>query len=79
MSVWFGFFLRLFLCFVAAKFFLHAVGVEGREYLMGLTLLLLANVYWLGYLVFRDQRAASSPPGEQASESHPPREPISEG
>jgi len=79
MSVWFGFFLRLFLCFVAAKFFLHAVGVDSRGYLMGLTLLLLANVYWLGYLVFRDQRAANSPPAERASESHSPREPISEG
>ena len=55
MSKVFSFFLRLFLCFAAAKLLLRAIGVEARDYLVGLTLLLLANVYWFSYLVFRDR------------------------
>ncbi len=58
MSTAFRFFLRLFLCFVAARFLLSAIGVEGRGYLVGLTILFLANVYWFSYLVFRDRSAA---------------------
>ena len=58
MSTAFSFFLRLFLCFVAARFLLQAIGVEGRDYLVGLTLLFLVNVYWFSYLVFRDRSAA---------------------
>lgn len=58
MSTVFSFFLRLFLCFVAARFLLQAIGVEGREYLVGLTVLFLANVYWFSYLVFRDRTVA---------------------
>ena len=57
MSTVFSFFLRLFLCFVAAKFLLQAIAVEGRDYLLGLTLLFLVNVYWFSYLVFRDRTA----------------------
>jgi hypothetical protein len=57
MSAAFSFFLRLFLCFAAAKFLLRAIEVEGRDYLVGLTLLFLANVYWFSYLVFRDRTA----------------------
>jgi hypothetical protein len=57
MSIAFSFFLRLFLCFVGARFFLQAIGVEGRLYLVGLTLLFLVNVYWFSYLVFRDRTA----------------------
>jgi hypothetical protein len=55
MSKAFSFFLRLFLCFAAARLLLRAIGVEGRDYLVGLTLLFLANVYWFSYLVFRDR------------------------
>ena len=55
MSTAFSFFLRLFLCFVVARFLLQAIGVEGRGYLLGLTLLFLVNVYWFSYLVFRDR------------------------
>jgi hypothetical protein len=55
MSTVFSFFLRLFLCIVAARFLLQAIGVEGREWLVGLTLLFLVNVYWFSYLVFRDR------------------------
>ena len=67
MSALFGFFLRLFICFVAAKFFLVALGLDNRQYLLGLTALLTANVYWLSYLTFRDRQAPApgrEPPGE---------------
>jgi hypothetical protein len=60
MSKAFSFFLRLFLCFVAARFLLQAIDVEGREYLVGLTLLFLVNVYWFSYLVFRDRTAPAA-------------------
>jgi hypothetical protein len=60
MSAAFSFFLRLFLCFAAAKLLLRAIGVEGRDYLVGLTLLFLANVYWFSYLVFRDRKAPAA-------------------
>jgi hypothetical protein len=71
MSAVFSFFLRLFLCFAAAKLLLRAVGVDGRDYLVGLTLLFLANVYWFSYLVFRDRKA----PGAEARDN-PPRSPM---
>ena len=66
MSTVFSFFLRLFLCFVAAKFLLQAIGVEGRDYLVGLTVLFLVNVYWFSYLVFRDRTAPAA-----ESQRHP--------
>jgi hypothetical protein len=58
MSTAFSFFLRLFLCCVAARFLLQAIGVEGRDYLVGLTIFFLINVYWFSYLVFRDRTAS---------------------
>jgi hypothetical protein len=64
MSTVFSFFLRLFLCFVAARFLLQAIGVEGRNYLVGLTILFLVNVYWFSYLVFRDR---TTPPTKAGS------------
>ena len=73
MSKVFSFFLRLFLCFVAARFLLQAIRVEGRDYLVGLTLLFLVNVYWFSYLVFRDrtvskvEAARGQPPGAKAA------------
>jgi hypothetical protein len=84
MSTAFSFFLRLFLCFVAARFFLQAIGVEGRGYLVGLTLLFLVNVYWFSYLVFRDRTApkaeargeAPKSPMAAASEADPPVDPA---
>ncbi|HEX9884111.1 MAG TPA: hypothetical protein VGA79_09115 [Desulfobaccales bacterium] len=81
MGALFSFFLRLFICFVAAKFLLHAVGVESRQYLIGLTVLLTANVYWLSYLVFRDRGAghlgppAARPPDRAAGQEKGPPEP----
>jgi hypothetical protein len=84
MSAFFGFFLRLFICFVAAKFLLNAVGVTSREYLVALTVALLANVYWLSYLLFRERRPfvdrepqAPAPPGGTAPAE--PQEPPSPG
>ena len=77
MSALFGFFLRLFICFVAAKFLLHAVGVESRQYLIGLTILLTANVYWLGYLTFRDRRAPA--PGREPGPEKPGEAPPAAG
>jgi hypothetical protein len=80
MSKVFSFFLRLFLCFVAARFLLQAIGVEGRNYLVGLTLLFLVNVYWFSYLVFRDRTAAPvetrpQPSGSPAVAAPEPEEP----
>ena len=53
----FAFFLRLFICFVAAKLVVLAVDLNSRAYLLSLTVVLLVNVYLLDYLVFRDRRA----------------------
>ena len=71
MSAVFSFFLRLFLCFVAAKFLLQAIGVEGRDYLVGLTVLFLVNVYWFSYLLFRDRKAPKVEP-----QTNPPGSPV---
>jgi hypothetical protein len=73
MSTAFSFFLRLFLCFAGAKFILQAIGVGGRGYLVGLTLLFLANVYLFSYLVFRDRLAP--PTGAASTQSQDPVEP----
>ncbi len=51
----FGFFLRLFCCFVAAKFILRGVGLDSRGWLMGLAAVFLLNVYLLEYLEIRDR------------------------
>ena len=71
MSTAFSFFLKLFLCFVAARFLLQAIAVEGRGYLVGLTILFLVNVYWFSYLVFRDRTT----PGVEAKRD-PPGSPV---
>lgn len=52
----FSFFLRLFVCLVAAKFILRVFEVDSRTYLLGLTALLTGNVYWFDYLASRDRR-----------------------
>jgi hypothetical protein len=69
MSTAFSFFLRLFLCFVGARFLLQAIGVEGRGYLVGLTILFVANVYWFSYLVFRDRTPAPTEVGKVQPQS----------
>ncbi len=52
----FSFFLRLFVCLVAAKFILRVVAVDSRTYLLGLTALLTGNVYVIDYLASRERR-----------------------
>jgi len=88
MSTAFSFFLRLFLCFAGAKFLLQAIGVGGRSYLVGLTLLFLANVYLFSYLVFRDRMppptevANPQPPapvGPPPAKEEPPDNPVTPG
>ena len=66
MNFVFAFFLRLFICFVAAKLVVLAVDLDNRAYLLSLTIVLLVNVYLLDYLVFRDRRPGRESPGEAA-------------
>jgi hypothetical protein len=73
MRLVFGFFLRLFLCFVGAKFLLRVFDVAGRDYLLALTAVLLINAYLFEYLVFRDRAARGSHP--EAAPEKPPEDP----
>ena len=61
MKAFFTFFLRLFFCFVAAKFLLRVLGLDTQLYLMGLTAILLGNIYWFDYLEYRDRIAFRLP------------------
>jgi hypothetical protein len=70
MNLVFAFFLRLFICFVAAKLVVLVVDLNSRTYLLSLTVMLLVNVYLLDYLVFRDRRIG---PGN-AQEAAPPQD-----
>jgi hypothetical protein len=81
MKVFFVFFLRLFFCFVAAKFILQALDWDSRAYLIGLTLLLLGNIYWFDFLQYRGriafrlgkkEKPLSEPPSS-AAEIPPPQ------
>jgi hypothetical protein len=76
MRIAFGFFLRLFLCFVGAKLVLRAFDLANRDYLLALTVVLLINVYLFQYLVFRDrtpaaEAAAVAAPAPQSDELPP--------
>ena len=64
----FAFFLRLFICFVAAKLVVLAADLNSRAYLLSLTAVLLVNVYLLDYLVFRDRRPGPRSAQEAAPE-----------
>jgi hypothetical protein len=57
MKTFFIFFLRLFLCFVGAKFLLRVLGLDNQTYLIGLTVVFLANILWFDYLEYRDRIA----------------------
>lgn len=57
MKTIFIFFLRLFFCFVAAKFLLRVLGWDSQGYLIGLTVIFLGNLYWFDFLEFRDRIA----------------------
>ncbi len=76
MNLVFAFFLRLFICFVAAKLVVQAVALNGRNYLLALTVLFLVNAYLFDYLVFRDRRTGQESPPAKAPENdqaEPPR------
>jgi hypothetical protein len=66
MNLVFSFFLRLFICFVAAKLVVLAADLNSRAYLLSLTVVLLINVYLLDYLVFRDRRSGQGSTQEAA-------------
>ena len=71
MNLAFSFFLRLFVCFVAAKLVVLAADLNSRTYLVCLTVLLLVNVYLLNFLVFRPGRAGRAGPSEAAPKKDP--------
>lgn len=68
MNLVFAFFLRLFICFVAAKLVVRAVDLNSRDYLLALTILFLVNAYLFDYLVFRDRRTGPESPPKEARE-----------
>ena len=68
MNLVFAFFLRLFICFVAAKLVVRAVDLNSRDYLLALTILFLVNAYLFDYLVFRDRRTGQESPPKEARE-----------
>ena len=53
MQVVFSFFLRLLICLIFAKFLLRALGVDELRYLVGLTLVLVGNIYLFDFLEYR--------------------------
>jgi len=83
MKAFFIFFLRLFFCFVAAKLLLRALDWDNRAYLIGLTTLLLGNIYWFDFLEYRDRIAfrlrkkekSRSEPAATPEEVSPPQIP----
>ncbi|MEW6657686.1 MAG: hypothetical protein AB1424_03400 [Thermodesulfobacteriota bacterium] len=73
MKVVFIFFLRLFFCFVGAKLLLRLLGLDLQPYLIGLTVILLVNIYWFDYLEYRDRIAFRLPqPERPPPETAPP-------
>ncbi len=76
MNFVFTFFLRLFICFVAAKLVVLVTDLKSRAYLLSLTIVLLVNVYLLDYLVFRDRRAGQDSPREAAPEKDAGKPPL---
>ncbi len=55
MQIVFSFSLRLVICLIFAKFLLRALGVEDLRYLVGLTLVLVANIYLFDLLEYRSR------------------------
>jgi len=72
----FSFFLRLFVCFVAAKLVVQTADLNSRSYLISLTVLLLVNVYLLDYLVFRDRRTGRQSRPETEQDKAPGETPL---
>jgi hypothetical protein len=75
----FGFFLRFFIAFVAAKFILGHLGADAPVYLVGLTALLVANTYLFDFLeyynqgVWRRLKAGRKAPGKAETEDTLPQ------
>lgn len=55
MHTLFGFCLRFFAGFIAAKLLLRPFGADHTGWLLGLALLLTLNLYWLDYEEIRQQ------------------------
>ncbi len=69
MNSLFSFFLRLFICFVAAKLVVLVVDLNSRDYLLAMTVLFMVNAYLFDYLVFRSrQPAQDKPPAPEADQ-----------
>lgn len=74
----FGFFLRLFSAFVAAKLLLGHLGLDTPGYLLGLSLLLVANTYLFDLLEYRHPGVRRHwPAREKASRPADAKEPSS--
>jgi hypothetical protein len=71
----FSFFLRLFVCFLAAKFLVQVVDLNSRTYLLSLTALLIINVYLFEILVHLGRRAPQESPPEAAPKQAPEEQP----
>jgi hypothetical protein len=71
----FSFFLKLFVCFLAAKFVVQALDLDSPAYLLSLTALLLINAYLFEFLVYRERRAPQESPPEAAPTQAPEERP----
>jgi hypothetical protein len=71
MNSLFSFFLRLFICFVAAKLVVQAVDLNTRNYLLALTVLFLVNAYLFDYLVYRSRQPVEANPPEAEPDPAP--------
>ena len=79
MNLVFAFFLRLFICFVAAKLVVQAVDLNSRDYLLALTVLFLVNAYLFDYLVYRNRGPIKAPPPEAGAEKTPEKSSSEDG
>jgi hypothetical protein len=73
----FAFFVRLLLAFIAAKFLLYLLRLEGLGPLIGLTLLFLGNVYLFDYLDYRSRTAWRRSQEARRPQAAPPVPPAS--
>jgi hypothetical protein len=65
MKMVFGFCLRFFCSFVAAKLLLRALDADSIGYLMGLSLLLTLNLYWFDLSKYGNRFAAPRRSGDR--------------
>ncbi len=75
----FAFFLRLFICFVAAKVVVLAVDLNSREYLLAMTVLFLVNTYLFDYLVYRSRQPGEETPPAADPDRTPEEPPPADG